>query len=280
MILTKLVFPVSILLSLLLFAHCTSPTKTDVFGDGVEGNIRSQMISLTGGTFQMGDSLYAVPVHSVTVSDFKICNTEVTQAQFKQIMGVNPSIFNLDTNRPVENVTWFDAVLYCNALSKTENKDTVYTYNSIFGTPGTGNGCLSLTELEIDFNKDGYRLPTEAEWEYACRGGTSTGWYWTNTWDQTTANNYCWNSYNSGMTTQPVAQKIENGFGLYDMAGNVWEWCSDSLIRSVGSSSVHYRVLRGGSWHNSGDVNFRSGCRSNDFPYTSLYVYGFRVVCK
>ena len=244
----------------------------------------SGMVSIVGGTFQMGSTVAfsnEVPEHSVTVSAFYMDTTEVTQANYNSLMGVNPSYSTGDSLRPVEQVTWFDAVLYCNARSKRDGKDTVYSYTSITGTPG--NGCTDLSGLTITMTKNGYRLPTEAEWEYACRAGTTTDYYW----GADTIGNYAWYSSNSGSTTQPVAGNLANGFGLYDMSGNVWEWCNDWYSVSyysvspstdpTGPTSGSSRVERGGSAGNNVDA-LRSAYRNYDAPTYKFRAVGFRCV--
>ena len=208
-----------------------------------------RMKQVSGGTFTMGSndtsiSDYAAsPSHQVMVSSFYIDSTDVTQGSYQTILGVNPSKFTGDPTRPVESVTWFDAV-YCNALSKNDGKDTVYTYTGISGV--VGDSCYGLTNLNCDSTKNGYRLPTEAEWEYACRAGTSTGYYWGDASDSATISHYAWYYLNSPNGTQPVATKLPNALGLYDMSGNVWQWCNDWYgSYSSGVPSGSSRVLRG-----------------------------------
>jgi formylglycine-generating enzyme required for sulfatase activity len=178
--------------------------------------------------------------------------TEVTQADYEALMGVNPSDFEGDGERPVEQVTWYDAVLYCNARSKRDGLEPVYQYASI--KKGDDGECIGLVKLTIDFSKNGYRLPTEAEWEYACRAGTTTEYYWGDDMDGA----YAW-CENAGGKTQPVGTKKPNAWGLYDMIGNVWEWCHDWYAEDYYAGSRVKnprgpnkkgvcRVIRGGSW--------------------------------
>ena len=259
------------------------------------------MLSIPGGTFQMGQpnpnlggtgwSSDEQPVDTVTVSAFYMDKTDVTQADFQALMLVNPSNFTGDLLLPVETVTWFDAVLYCNKRSKQDGFDTVYSFTSVTGTPG--NGCSDLGGLAMDFTKNGYRLPTEAEWEYACRAGTTTDYYWGKNYPPTTStdtlaidSNAVW-YYNSPTGTQPVATKKPNAWGLYDMNGNVWEWCNDWYGRytsgnqtdPTGPSTGSSRVLRGGSWVNGGVNLLRSAFRlSGDSPGVRYNSIGFRCV--
>jgi formylglycine-generating enzyme required for sulfatase activity len=219
----------------------------------------------------------------------------VTQADYVALMLVNPSYFDSGSTWPVESVTWFDAVLYCNARSKNNGMDTVYTFASISGTPG--DSCWSLGNLGIDYTKNGYRLPTEAEWEYACRAGSTTDYYWGGSYPPTTTadtaaidNNAVW-PHNSNYSTAKVGTKLPNAWGLYDMNGNVWEWCNDWYSGSYYSvspltdptgptGSYLYRVMRGGSWHYSNyDAGyFRSAYRSNNDPVHKGIGDGFRCV--
>ncbi|MDI6788565.1 MAG: SUMF1/EgtB/PvdO family nonheme iron enzyme, partial [Planctomycetota bacterium] len=178
-------------------------------------------VLIPGGTFRMGSNDGhddEKPIHEVTVSNFLIGKYEVTQGVWQKIMGNNPSHFKGD-NHPVEQVSWNDCQEFC--------------------------------------RKAGLQLPTEAEWEYVCRAGTNTKYYWGNE----SNSNYMWYDKNSNSTTHPVGQKKPNAFGLYDIIGNVWEWCQDWYDANyyknspkdnpTGPSSGEYRVLRGGSWNNN-----------------------------
>jgi formylglycine-generating enzyme required for sulfatase activity len=221
--------------------------------------------------------------------------TEVTQADYLTLMGVNPSYFTGftgDSLRPVEEVTWYDAVLYCNKRSKRDGRDTVYSYTSVTGTPG--NGCEALDGLAIDFAKNGYRLPTEAEWEYACRAGTTTDYYWNKNYPPITTSdsaaiyeNAIWYDNAFDETAQVATQKA-NAWGLYDMAGNVWEWCNDNWSNSytsgsqtdpTGPATGNFRVLRGGSFEKS-DYYLQSASRRDGAPFEAGggHVAGFRCV--
>jgi formylglycine-generating enzyme required for sulfatase activity len=249
------------------------------------------MVLISGGTFQMGSTTQSEsdeqPVHTVTVSDFWLDTTEVTQKEYGDLMSSTysgysspngSSSYGVEDNNPAYYVNWYDAVLYCNARTKASgSSDTVFSYTSISGTPG--NDCV-LSGLRIDLTKNGYRLPTEAQWEYACRAGTTTDYYW----GGATIGDYAWYSGNSGSKTHAVAQKLPNSYGLYDMSGNVWEWCNDwygsygsgSETDPEGPGSGSYRVIRGGSWNYVASY-LRSANRDCDGP-DGAYVYiGFRV---
>jgi sulfatase modifying factor 1 len=246
------------------------------------GPIVGGMRLIEGGTFQMGQSGISEPVHSVTLSAFYIDTTEVTQADYLSLMGVNPSWGTGDLKKPVESLTWFDAVLYCNARSKLEGKDTVYTYTGVSGTPGAG--CSGLTALAIDLSKNGCRLPTEAEWEYACRGGTTTTYWWGA--DTIGMGDRAWTPNNGGSGTHTVATKLANVYGLYDMTGNVWEYCNDwytgytagAVTDPAGPVTTGAtRVLRGGSTMDDSD-DVRSANRSSVSPANRIHIFGFRAV--
>lgn len=228
-----------------------------------------------GGTFRMGDisgdgNNDERPVHSVTLSSFEMGIYEVTQEQYEDVMGNNPSNFS-GTNLPVEVVSWYDAVEFCNALSDAAVLDR----------------CYNESTWECDFNANGFRLPTEAEWEYACRAGTETKYYTGNNEHDLAESG--WYSGNSGGKTHSVGQKTANAFGLYDMHGNVWEWCNDwyysdyySISPSTnptGPTSGTNRIIRGGNWGFSA-ARSRSARRGRFSPAYTDGVFGFRVVCK
>jgi len=232
-----------------------------------------EMVLVPGGTFTMGctaSNAYACsanenPTHSVTITNaFYMGRYEVTQAQWLAKMGSNPSFFQpptytADTNRPVETVSWT-----------------------------TIQGFLTAT---------GMQLPTEAQWEYACRAGTTTAFhgftgYLSGTNDDTLVGNIAWYSGNNGASgtptygTKPVGGKAANGLGLHDMSGNVWEWCGDwygstyyassPLTNPTGPATGTFRVLRGGSWSFDA-LSVRSSYRASGTPGYTTSGLGFRV---
>ena len=212
-----------------------------------------KMIAVKGGTFQMGnDDWYewGKPVHQVTLSDYYIGETEVTQELWNAVMGSNPSYFTGNMQRPVEQVSWIDCQTFISKL------------NQLTGAT--------------------FRLPTEAQWEYAARGGNKSkgsiysgsneidevAWYWDN----------------SSFTTHPVKTKAPNELGIYDMSGNVWEWCSDwsgsyssaAQTDPTGPATGSYRVIRGGSWYFEA-LLCRVAFRTSNTPSYSFRDLGLRL---
>ena len=239
--------------------HGGATTKTYTVG-----GVSFKMVAVEGGTFTMGataeqgSDVYSdeKPAHQVTLSSYSIGETEVTQALWQAVMGSNPSDFTGNLQCPVECVSWNDCQTFITKL------------NQLTGAT--------------------FRLPTEAEWEYAARGGNRSkgykyagsntigdvAWYWGNIPSQS--------SGTSGYGTQTVATKAPNELGLYDMSGNVWEWCQDwwgsyssgAQTNPTGPTSGSYRVRRGGCWNNNARncrVSYRGSCTpSNAYSYLGL----------
>ncbi len=259
-------------------------------------------VLVRGGTFQMGfnEKDSAKPVHSVTVSSFYMSKYEVTQKEYEAVMGKNPSStsYGIGDNYPVDKVSWYDAIEYCNKLSKKEGLTPVYTIikNRIDPNNSSSSDNLKWT-VSSNINANGYRLPTEAEWEYAARGGNgytyagsntigSVAWYWKNSGDNTLSGDWDWDRVkeNNGKS-HPVGGKQANELGLYDMTGNAYEWCWDwygsySSSRQtdpVGKSSGWGRVFRGGSWGDSAS-RCHSAHRYYSTPGSRTIGVGFRLV--
>jgi formylglycine-generating enzyme len=232
--------------------------------------MKNQMILVQGGSFDMGSNGGAndeKPMHRVTLSGFYIGKYEVTQEQYERVMGSNPSYFkDSGKNAPVEKVSWYSAVEFCNKLSEQEGLQKCYS--------GFGNN------IKCDFSKNGYRLPTEAEWEYAARGGNQSKGYKYSGSDN--HDKVSWYDDNAEDRTHPVGSNKPNELGIYDMSGNVWEWCwdwygdysSSAQTNPHGQGSGSSRLVRGGSWYYSArycTVSYRA------YATNAFSVIGFRL---
>ncbi len=208
--------------------------------------------------------------------NYEMMKTEVTQKLYQKIMGTNPSKFKFKgENNPVECVSWYDAIYFCNKLSEKCGYTPVYSVNGTTDVTKWNYTPHQEDEIEGEVTQntkaDGFRLPTEAEWEYAAKGGQNYEYAGSDNIDEV-----AWYSDNSGETTHSVAQKKANGYGLYDMSGNVWEWCWDSNLSGL-------RYLRGGSWSISEDFCTVSDWDDSyacfrDSAYDRSIRSGFRVV--
>ncbi len=233
------------------------------------------IVLLPGGEFQMGDPDGEVDeiVHTVTLSPFYIDKFEVTQQLYQQITEANPSKWKGRAN-PVETVRWSDVARFCNQRSLAEELEPAY----------------DLETWTCDFEATGYRLPTEAEWEYAARAGTTTSYPFGSSDSRLREN--AWYSRNAAKKTHPVGKLKPNPWGLHDMLGNVSEWCNDFYQVDYypnspksdpkGPAKSDTRVVRGGCWRSNPD-SCRSSYRFNESPaYTDACfgyeVYGFRCV--
>lgn len=236
----------------------SSSTSSTVSLSAELNKLINNMVYVSGGTFTMGATSEQgseaesdeKPTHNVTLSSYYICKYEVTQALWRAVMGSNPSYFKGD-NLPVECVSWNDCQTFINRLNSYTGRN--------------------------------FRLPTEAEWEFAARGGNYSRHY------KYSGSNYigdvAWYTDNSGSRTHPVGTKQANELGLYDMSGNVYEWCSDwygsyssySQSNPTGAASGSHRVSRGGCWYNNAR-NCRSSYRSYCSPGSGNNDLGLRLV--
>ncbi|MEB3205437.1 MAG: SUMF1/EgtB/PvdO family nonheme iron enzyme [Candidatus Sericytochromatia bacterium] len=242
------------------------------------------------GTFQMGSPLSEVGrsqseiPHPVTLTyGYWMQATEMTQGSWQAVMGNNPSGFTGHAQRPVERVSWFDAVACANAMSIRDGLPPAYAIAGCSGTPGSGNyGCSSATlEAGTPDLAVGWRLPTEAEWEHAYRAGTTTPWY--NGHDPARVVDVAW--FGTG-SPNLVGLKVPNAWGLYDLAGNLVEWVQDgpSTYPSVGVTNPRgpdnaaRRIIRGGSCCWSGVYTVRAAARNDTWPGDRDTDIGFRLV--
>ncbi|MDR1858652.1 MAG: formylglycine-generating enzyme family protein [Treponema sp.] len=249
-----------------------------------------EMVRITGGTFTMGspadepgradDEIQ----RAVTVRAFRLGKYEVTQGQYLAVMGTRPSSFVTSPNGegfnrlPVETVRWFEAIVFCNRLSIMESLDPAYSIDGETDPDNWGPVPTNISSqhhatwdsVEIVEDSNGYRLPTEEQWEYACRARTTTAY---NT-GPGISDRTGWYSGNSGRRTSPVGLLPPNKWGLYDMHGNVWEWCWDLYAESYYPNST--RVVRGGSWNDAGQ-ELRSASRNYNIASSPGRINGFRV---
>jgi formylglycine-generating enzyme required for sulfatase activity len=258
-----------------LWADKSGPATGRRFYRAVAFAAPTNLVFIPPGTFRMGSPTNEVdrlvdegPQTAVTIGrGFWMGKYLVTQGDYLAVVGSNPSVFTSangfsdDLTRPVDGVSWFDATNYCGQLTQQERAAGRIPTNSV------------------------YRLPTEAEWEYACRAWTSTRFSYGDDPGYTNLTNYAWYDENSGGTTHSVGQKLPNSWGLHDMHGNVKEWCQDwygpypggIVLDPQGPDSGSYRVFRGGYWGYYAGLG-RSAGRSILSPGYDFFLFGFRAV--
>jgi sulfatase modifying factor 1 len=250
---------------------------------------KNDLVFVEGGTFKNNNSNYAG--EGMTLSNFYIGKYEVTQKEWAEVMGSNPSGFKGD-NLPVEMVSWYDAVEYCNQRSLKEGLNPFYNIDKNKKDPNNNNENDNIKWIvTIHEGANGYRLPTEAEWEYAAGGGQASkgyiysgsnnadevAWYWKNAGNKPLTGNWNWPAIeNNRNQTKSIGIQKPNELGIYDMSGNVrewcWEWHGDSDSRT-GS----YRLVKGGGWMgdvSNNEISFRGKFDANGFGPDQ----GFRVV--
>ncbi|MCL2154373.1 MAG: formylglycine-generating enzyme family protein [Leptospirales bacterium] len=266
-------------------------------------------VYIPSGAFVMGKNSKGEdysPQHKVTISNgFWIGKYEITQKQYFNITGENPcdeSKYGTGDNLPVYNISWYDATMFCNKLSKTNNLEPYYIINTNQDKDNISKFDDIKWSVQVNEKANGFRLPTEAEWEYVYRSGTKTKYYWGDDSSYDMAGRYSWHLFNSGLTgyykgkfkwvkqhkMHEVGSKKPNNFGLYDMNGNVSEWCFDrynkdsyskeNIIDPIGYQDKYmYRVVRGGSILDSPD-DFTSYKRWPVEAFERTGVNGLRVV--
>jgi formylglycine-generating enzyme len=265
----------AVLCLVLVIAGCTKKTTEITYITPTD------MLFVQGGTFNNGTS-------DVTVSSFYLSEYEVTMAEYEALIGDNPSGFPEVENGPVERVSWLKSIGYCNLRSLNEDLTPCYSYGTYGTNPadwpaGWNTGMDSHLNVVCDWSAAGYRLPTEAEWEFAARGGVTSHNY------AYSGSNYispvAWYATNSGNTTHAVGTKAANELGLHDMSGNAYEWCWDiwqadypsgAQTNPHGATTGSTRISRGGGY-NVGSMACQVSPRSSSNPASSLYAHGFRV---
>ncbi len=268
---------ICLLIVLTIVPGCRRAKDTTSMPEVITTKTGIEMVKIPGGFFEMGSKrgeADELPAHKVWVDSFLMDKYELTQEQYVKLVGSNPSSFR-GAGRPVDTISWTDAVLYCNLRSRAEGLEPCYDEES--------------ETWQCDFQANGYRLPTEAEWEYACRAGAETEHYFGR--DPRALKKYGWYIDNSFKKTHSVGKKSPNRWGLHDMYGNVAEWCNDVYDTNYykrspsknprGPEEGDIKVLRGGGWQDSADClrsSWRSGENLSFVDACIMDSMGFRCV--
>jgi len=259
-----------------LLSFLSGTTRTTAGLTTIKTKLGIEMVLVPAGEFTMGSKTGSAdekPPHRVKVSSFYLDTNLVTQRSYEALMKTNPSRWKNAAN-PVEQVRWSDAVRYCNARSVAEGLQP----------------CFNIRTWQVNVAATGYRLPTEAEWEYACRAGTTSKYFYGD--DATKLGQYAWYKANAGNQPRPVRGKLANPWGLYDICGNLFEWCYDRYGSGYyaqsgadnprGPATGDTRVLRGGSWDSAAGECTSSYRHKANPGYADVCfgydVYGFRCV--
>ncbi|MBN2790204.1 MAG: SUMF1/EgtB/PvdO family nonheme iron enzyme [Candidatus Delongbacteria bacterium] len=280
---------------------CEVSDGEDSVNDGVnistfETAIPGAMVSVTGGTFTMTDPSKQTYV-TVTVSDFSIGKYEVTQKEWVDLMGSNPASYDptnnigVGDNNPVFHIGWFDILVFCNQKSMADSLTPCYSINGSTDPDNWGVRPIYSSDptfaawnaVICDWDATGYRMPTEAEWEFAARGGVN----WTDDYTYSGSNiigDVAWYNDNSGSELHIIGTKLPNQLGIYDMTGNLYEYCwdwyaayTDNATDPTGAPTGDMRIVRGGSWMSIPENCVVNG-RYREYPNTNYDYNGFRLV--